>query len=103
MMPVIAEANNNFMAAMDSIGFTENERRSTAARFTGIGTGKPDLPDFTVSDLTDWIDRFASMEGPVNLTDSGQYGLEFVTSSKPTICSGLLLRYWPTCKRIQSR
>ena len=79
MMPVIAEANNNFMAAMDSIGFTENERRSTAARFTGIGTGKPDLPDFTVSDLTDWIDRFASMEGPVNLTESGQYGLEFVT------------------------
>jgi hypothetical protein len=79
MMPVIAEANNNFMSAMDSIGFTENERRSTAARFTGIGTGKPDLPDFTVSDLTDWIDRFASMEGPVNLTESGQYGLEFVT------------------------
>ena len=63
MMPVIAEANNNFMSAIDSIGFTENERRSTAARFTGIGTGKPDLPDFTVSDLTDWIDRFASMEG----------------------------------------
>ncbi|HEY2476560.1 MAG TPA: hypothetical protein VGI19_17400 [Candidatus Cybelea sp.] len=79
MMPVIAEANNNFMSAMDSIGFTENERRSTAARFTGIGKGKPNLPDFTVSDLTDWIDRFASSEGPVNLTDSGQYGLEFVT------------------------
>ncbi len=46
MMPVIAEANNNFMSAMDSIGFTDNERRSTAARFAGIGTGIPDLPDY---------------------------------------------------------
>lgn len=79
MMPVIAAANNNFMAAMDSIGFTDAERRSTAARFTGIGNGPPTLPDMTVNDLTDWIDRFASFEGPSNLTDSGQYGLEFVT------------------------
>jgi len=79
MMPVIAEANNNFMSAMDSIGFTENERRSTSARFIGIGAGAPKLPDITVSDLTEWIDRFSSFEGPANLTDSGQYGLEFVT------------------------
>ncbi len=71
--------NNNFMSAMDSIGFTENERRSTSARFIGIGSGAPKLPDMTVSDLTDWIDRFASLDGPVNLSDSGQYGLEFVT------------------------
>ena len=79
MMPVIAEANNNFMSAMDSIGFTENERRSSSSRFSGIGSGAPQLPDITVSDLNDWIDRFSSFEGPTTLTDSGQYGLQFVT------------------------
>jgi hypothetical protein len=79
MLPVIAEGNANFMAAMDSIGFTENERRSSATKFTTLGTGRPRLPDMTVNDLNEWIERFASSEGPAALADSGQYGLEFVT------------------------
>jgi hypothetical protein len=82
LLSVIVEGNANFMAALDSIGFTETERRSSASRFTTLGKsqpGLPPLPDITVNDLNEWIDRFASLEAPANLADSGQYGLEFVT------------------------
>jgi len=104
LLPVIAEGNANLMAAMDSIGFTENERRSSATLFTALSNGAPpvsitissppapsntavtlDLPDMTVNDLNEWLDRFASMEGPAILTDSGQYGLEFVTNQADDI------------------
>jgi hypothetical protein len=80
LLPTIAEGNNNFMAALDSIGFTETERRSSASRFTSLGNDpKLALPDLTVNDLNEWIDRFASLEAPRYLADSGQYGLESVT------------------------
>jgi hypothetical protein len=80
LLPVIAEGNNNLMSALDSIGFTEAERRSSASRFTSLGNGSNlRLPDITVNDFTEWVDRFASLEGPKYLADSGQYGLEFVT------------------------
>lgn len=89
LLPVIVDGNNNFMAAMDSIGFTEAERRSSATRFTYMDPSPqpaiPGLPDMTVNDLNEWIDRFASTEGPANLADSGQYGLEFVTDQADTI------------------
>lgn len=85
LLPVIAESNTNFMAAMDSIGFTENERRSNAAKFTMMGTGEPKLPDITVNDLNEWLDRFASIEGPYLLADSGQYGLDFITNQADKI------------------
>lgn len=85
LLPVIAEGNINFMSALDSIGFTENERRSSASKFTTLGTGEPELPDITVSDLNEWIDRFASMEAPSILADSGQYGLQFVTEQADSI------------------
>jgi len=81
LLPVVAEGNTNFMGAMDSIGFTEAERRSIATKFTTMSTSAnpvPTLPDITVNDLTDWIDRFASLEGPGRLADAGQFGLEFV-------------------------
>jgi hypothetical protein len=85
LLPVIAEGNSNFMSALDSIGFTENERRSSASKFTTLGTGLPELPDITVNDLNEWIDRFASMEAPSVLADSGQYGLQFVTEQADSI------------------
>jgi hypothetical protein len=108
LLPVIAQVNNDFEAAMDSVGFAESERRSLAARFdtlrgTGvnlsgaIGASIPRslvslaasidlaLPDFTVYDLTEWIDRFANFEGPSNLADSGQFGLDFVTDQADRI------------------
>jgi hypothetical protein len=82
LLPVIAEGNQNLMSALDSIGFTETVRRSSASRFTYLSNNpnpRPRLPDMTVSDLNEWLDRFASLEGPSYLADSGQYGLESVT------------------------
>jgi hypothetical protein len=95
LLPVIAQANDDFEAAMDSVSFTQSERRSMAARFDALGlrgsigaraflstTSNPidkRLPDITVYDFNEWVDRFATMEGPSNLVDSGQYGLDFVT------------------------
>lgn len=81
LLPVIAEGNANFMNAMDSIGFTETERRSAATKFTTMARSLnpvPALPDMTVNDLNEWIDHFANTEGPGRLTDAGQFGLEFV-------------------------
>jgi hypothetical protein len=106
LLSVIAQGNANFTAALDAIGFAETERRSSAVRFSDIASfddlpqftiplpvGKPPppplpspaLPDLTVYDLTDWIDRLASLEGPRVLADSGQYGLSFVTLQADTL------------------
>ena len=98
MLPVIAEANRNLEAAMDAVGFGENERRSLSSKFTVLKNGAggaaagggavcavfrspapvPPLPDLTAADVTDWIDRLTSTEGPSILADAGQYGLDFV-------------------------
>jgi len=73
---------------MDSIGFTENERRSKATKlsllqgYTAVlpGSGMDlGLPDMTVNDLNEWLDRYSNLEGPSMMTDSGLYGLEFIT------------------------
>jgi len=85
LLPVIAEGNLNFMSAMDSIGFTENERHSSATKFTTLGKCELDLPEITVNDLNEWLDRFASLEGPSILADSGHYGLEFVTDQADSL------------------
>jgi hypothetical protein len=91
LLPTIAEGNNNFMSALDSIGFTETERRSSASRFSDLGNNPKlpspnlSLPDLTVADLTEWIDRFASLEAPRYLADSGQYGLESVADQADSI------------------
>jgi hypothetical protein len=81
MLPVIAEANDEFMAAMDAIGFGESERRSSAANFERSLQPFDDtepIPDMTVHDLNQWFDRFASIESPGILADSGQFGLDYV-------------------------
>jgi hypothetical protein len=84
MLSVIAEGNDNFMSAMDSVGFTDAERRSQSARFTLL---QPDpqvasnlrLPDITVADFTDEVDQLSTVDGQAYLADSGQYGLDLVT------------------------
>jgi hypothetical protein len=85
MLPVIAEGNANLMSAMDSIGFTESERRSESTNFVRLAPDTRHLPNMTVNDLNEWIDRFASTEGPSALSESGQYGLEFVTDQADNI------------------
>jgi hypothetical protein len=112
MLPVIADSNASFMAAMDSIGFTGSERRSDAALFTTLEAPPPftcfnvkdsfkpladtetnstdiivtiTLPDMTVSDFDEWVDRFTSLEAPSILSTSGQFGLDFVTDQADTL------------------
>jgi hypothetical protein len=109
LLPAVAQVNTDFEAAMDSVGFAESERRSLAARFDTLagldlplprgsvyrstftlgGSPQDDidaaLPDITVYDLTEWIDRFANLEGPSNLADSGLYGLDFITDQADRI------------------
>jgi hypothetical protein len=106
LLPVIAGSNTSFMAAMDSIGFTESERRSESARFSSLNNDKlylllEDLhisfflPEITVNDLNSWIDRFASIESPSILAASGQFGLDSVTDQADTLfwVIGLVLDY----------
>ncbi len=108
MLPVIADSNASFMSAMDSIGFTQSERRSDAALFNNLQA--PDeiattldhreiilkagnlnvtaalvLPDITVNDFDEWVDRFTSLEAPSLLASSGQFGLDFVTDQADTL------------------
>ncbi len=94
ILPVVAQANVDFKAAMDSVDFPESDRRSAATRFTELADLKPIIltlpislqqPDMTVYDLTEWIDHFSNNEGPSSLADSGQYGLNFVTDQADTL------------------
>jgi hypothetical protein len=111
MLPVIADSNTSFMAAMDSIGFTASERRSDAALFSILGSPQknnrppnatdirlplfgilePDtdfsllLPDITVNDFNEWVERFSTIEAPSILSASGQFGLDFVTDQADTL------------------
>lgn len=106
LLPVVADSNVSFMAALDSIGFTESERRSDAALFTSLATRGfqfslsisdtpipnttitlPDvlLPNITLNDFNDWIDRFTTLEAPSVLADAGRFGLEFVADQADTL------------------
>lgn len=94
MLAVVAEATNNVTAAMDSIGFTENERRSVGATFStlkfpanvpAIVAARLTLPNLTVYDLTSWFDTLTNVEGQSTLADSGFYGLDFVTGQADSL------------------
>lgn len=106
MLPVISDSNTSFMAAMDSIGFTASERRSDAALFSILGSplsgprNKTEiifsvsfpnnpfsllLPDITMGDFNEWVERFATIEAPSILSASGQFGLDFVTDQADTL------------------
>jgi hypothetical protein len=45
----------------------------------------PTLPDMTINDFDEWVDRFTTMEAPSILSESGQYGLDFVTDQADTL------------------
>lgn len=90
LLPVISQANNEFESALNSVGLLESERHSMALKFTVLEKFQTQTlvipqPDLTVFDLTDWLDRFSNLEGPVALADSGQYGLDFVTDQANTL------------------
>jgi hypothetical protein len=109
MLPVIADSNASLMAAMDSVGFTESERRANVAAFNNLGDSsftlnfdvllqpfRLTLPDITINDFSEWIDRFTTLEAPSILSTSGRYGLEFVTDQADTLfwVIGLLWYYF---------
>ncbi len=100
LLPIVSQANLDFSNALESVGLSENERRSRASLFTAldlpailvatpanrrklITTGlDPDflstwLPNITVSDLIDWLDRYSNIEAPSALEST--YGIDFVT------------------------
>ena len=114
LLPVLSDSNTSFMAAMDSIGFTASERRSDSALFSILGTPRTGnesvnetliklpffststlnanldefrllLPDITVNDFNEWVERFATIEAPSILSASGQFGLDFVTDQADTL------------------
>jgi hypothetical protein len=115
VLPIIGQSNVDFEDALDSVGFGESEQRSRAARFNTLkiksfpssylnnqrltGSSKvvvvtppakainpnSGIPDITVRDLAEWLDRFANIEGPSMLTDSGQFGLNFVTDQADSL------------------
>jgi len=98
MLSVIAESNNNFMAAMDSIGFDENQRRSFGVTFDtlvlpvlniqlppGVSLPPAPLPHMTVYDLSAWFDGLTNVDGQSTLSDSGLFGLDFVTSQADSL------------------
>lgn len=100
LLGVIAQANVNFMSAMDAVGFPESERRSPSSRFEylqqtisltpaqSVGAqklralvgGTLMYSTMTVYDYNNWVEKLGRYDGPRYLTDSGQVGLEFVTS-----------------------
>ncbi len=43
------------------------------------------LPNITLNDFNDWIDRFTTLEAPTVLADSGRFGLDFVTDQADTL------------------
>jgi hypothetical protein len=120
ILPIVSQANLDFSNALESVGLSENERRSRASLFTALdspaileyqvpptkGSALPGdrslqtvarllnsidangqpldpeylstwLPNITVSDLIDWLDRYANIEAPTALESS--YGIDFVT------------------------
>jgi hypothetical protein len=76
MLPVVAEANDEFSYALDAIGYGEDEQNSLASAFQTLNPG---LSDITIGDLTAWIRQAASVDWPENLADSGSFGLRYVT------------------------
>lgn len=93
LLPIIAQGNIDFQAAMNSVAFTESKQRSRATNFktyllnATLKTGWPvvsdttgsfnipEPPDIKVRDLVDWLDRFANIEGPIQLAELGKFGL----------------------------
>lgn len=43
------------------------------------------LPDITVNDFNEWVERFVTIEAPSILSASGQFGLNFVTDQADTL------------------
>ncbi|MBD2157864.1 hypothetical protein [Leptolyngbya sp. FACHB-16] len=105
ILPIVSQAAIDFSDALESVGLSESERRSRASLFStlnvvsiqqseqddisGVSQSREprfvtvknqigqQLPNITVSDLIDWLDRFSNIEAPSALEST--YGIDFVT------------------------
>ena len=84
LLPIIAIANQDFEDALDSLGFGESERRSSSAN---LQNSVPSLPNITIYDLTDWIDRLATIEGPNALDSAGRFGLADIAAQAQSVAA----------------
>jgi hypothetical protein len=86
LLPAVGETTGNLMAAMDAIGFSENERRLDPIEVSALAfaspaklIASPSPSRITVGDLTAWLDEY-SRRGGQYIEQSGQFGLDFVAS-----------------------
>jgi len=103
LLPIVSQATIDLSNALESVGLNESERRSRANLFSNLNVANVAsiqvsnadrivgqrsletasnpigewLPEITVSDLIDWLDRFSNMEAPSALDST--YGIDFVT------------------------
>jgi hypothetical protein len=104
LLPIVSQANLDFSNALESVGLSQNERRSRASLFSAIdlppilpsnpqssGVAFPAgstaiydpsflatwLPTITVNDLIEWLDSYSNIEAPGSLNST--YGIDFVT------------------------
>jgi hypothetical protein len=76
-LEVVAESVHDVGFAMDTVFMGPAERSALRLDFTSI-----QRPPMFVADLLDWVDRFASSEGPTLIQSSGKDG---VNAFKPVV------------------
>jgi hypothetical protein len=70
----VAESVREAYDAMDSVFFGPAERQTTQLSFPG-------QPFITVAELLAWVDKFATVDGPQWLQDSGKDGVSLVATT----------------------
>ena len=70
----VAESVSEAYDAMDSVFFGPAERQTTQLKLDG-------QPFITVAELLGWVDKFATVDGPKWLQDSGKDGVSLVAST----------------------
>jgi hypothetical protein len=70
----VAESVSEAYDAMDSVFFGPAERQTTQLKFPG-------QPFITVAELLAWVEKFATVDGPQWLQDSGKDGVGLVAST----------------------
>jgi hypothetical protein len=83
MLPLIEGGNRTFLSVLETVGFTDAERRSEGARLIRLDPAQllpapplTMLPRYTLAGLTDWIERFTTIEGPSLLASAEQDGFD---------------------------
>jgi hypothetical protein len=91
MLRVVGGTADDLARALDAVGYSTEERHSASADLDQLGFNPGAwLTDLTVADLIDWVERYARLQGPADLADGGQYGLNLVADQAESLCLVLL-------------